>query len=135
LFHTIATEKITSSNIHYIHHNIARFLNTPTVLEFGTAWCGYCQAAQPHIAAAFADYPQISHIKVEDGRGRPLGRSFDVKLWPKLVSLKDGKEVTRLVRPQSAAKIGEAMRKISDHGKREGKGDTEQEGSGGNSHP
>jgi len=47
-------------------------LDAPTVLEFSTAWCGYCQAAQPFIAAAFADYPQISHIKVEDGRGRPL---------------------------------------------------------------
>jgi thioredoxin 1 len=87
-------------------------LNTPTVLEFGTAWCGYCQAAQPSIAAAFAEYPQISHIKVEDGRGRPLGRSFGVKLWPTLVFLKCGKEVRRLVRPQGAAEIAAAMREI-----------------------
>ena len=78
-------------------------LSAPTVLEFSTAWCGHCQAAQPFIAAAFADYPQISHIKVEDGRGRPLGRSFGVKLWPTLVFLKYGKEVARLVRPQGAA--------------------------------
>jgi thioredoxin 1 len=96
-------------------------LDTPTVLEFGTAWCGYCQAAQPSIAAAFADYPQISHIKVEDGRGRPLGRSFGVKLWPTLVFLKHGKEVARLVRPQGAAEIIAAMRQISDRGKREAK--------------
>lgn len=88
-------------------------LNAPTVLEFGTAWCGYCQAAQPFIAATFADYPQVSHIKVEDGRGRPLGRSFGVKLWPTLVFLKDGKEVSRLVRPQGAAEIGAAMRQIT----------------------
>jgi thioredoxin 1 len=87
-------------------------LNTPTVLEFGTAWCGYCQTAQPFIVEAFVDYPQISHIKIEDGRGRPLGRSFGVKLWPTLVFLKNGKEVRRLVRPQSAAEIGAAMRKI-----------------------
>ena len=88
-------------------------LNAPTVLEFGTAWCGHCQEAQPLIAAAFVDYPQVSHIKVEDGRGRPLGRSFGVKLWPTLVFLKDGKEVARLVRPQGAAEIGDAMRKIT----------------------
>ncbi len=87
-------------------------LNTPAVLEFGTAWCGYCQAAQPCIADALADYPQISHIKVEDGPGRPLGRSFGVKLWPTLVFLKNGKEVTRLVRPQGSAEIGAAMRQI-----------------------
>ena len=88
-------------------------LNAPTMLEFGTAWCSYCQEAQPLIAVAFADYPQVSHIKVEDGRGRPLGRSFGVKLWPTLVFLKDGKEVARLVRPQGAAEIGDAMRKIT----------------------
>ena len=94
-------------------------LRAPTVLEFSTAWCGHCQAAQPSIAAAFADYPQISHIKVEDGRGRPLGRSFGVKLWPTLVFLKYGKEVARLVRPQGVALIGNAMRQIVDHSKRE----------------
>jgi thioredoxin 1 len=88
-------------------------LNVPTVLEFGTTWCGYCQEARPLITAAFADYPQISHIKVEDGRGRPLGRSFGVKLWPTLVFLKQGREVARLVRPQGATEISDAMRKIT----------------------
>ena len=88
-------------------------LDAPTVLQFSTPWCGHCQAAQPFIAAAFADYPQISHIKVEDGRGQPLGRSFGVKLWPTLVFLKDGREVARLVRPRDAAEIGAAMRQIS----------------------
>jgi thioredoxin 1 len=91
----------------------------PTVLEFGTDWCGYCQEAQPFIAAAFVDCPQITHIKVEDGRGRPLGRSFGVKLWPTLVFLKDGKEVARLVRPQGAAVILAAMKQIVDDCSRE----------------
>jgi len=90
-------------------------LLTPTVLEFGTAWCGHCQAAQPFIATVFADYPQISHIKIEDGRGRALGRSFGIKLWPTLVFIKDGKEAARLVRPQSAALIDVAMKQIADH--------------------
>ena len=27
----------------------------PLLLEFGTDWCGHCQAAQPGIEAAFAD--------------------------------------------------------------------------------
>ena len=88
-------------------------LEAPTVLEFSTAWCGHCQAAQPFIAASFAEYPQICHLKVEDGRGRPLGRSFGVKLWPTLVFLTCGREVARLVRPESAAVIREAMRKIA----------------------
>jgi thioredoxin 1 len=87
-------------------------LQTPAVLEFGTPGCGYCQAAKPFIAEAFADYPRLSHIKVEDGRGRPLGRSFGVKLWPTLVFLKDGREISRLVRPQNSAEIAAAMKQI-----------------------
>lgn len=72
-----------------------------TLLEFGTEWCGHCRAAQPLIAQALAAQPLWRHCKVEDGPGRPLGRSYRVKLWPTLVFLRDGQEVTRLVRPIS----------------------------------
>jgi thioredoxin 1 len=75
----------------------------PALLEFGTTWCGYCRSIQDPLAAALARHPDVRHIRVEDGRGRPLGRSFRVKLWPTLVFLKDGKEVARLVRPSGAA--------------------------------
>jgi thioredoxin 1 len=77
----------------------------PAVLEFGTGWCGFCQAAQPLIADALAGHPTLRHRKVEDGPGRPLGRSFRVKLWPTLVFLRDGKEVARAVRPADAAAV------------------------------
>jgi thioredoxin 1 len=69
------------------------------VLEFGTRWCGICQAAQPRIAALLTRHAQVRHIKVEDGPGRKLGRSFGVKLWPTLVFLKDGALVRQLARP------------------------------------
>lgn len=84
----------------------------PLVLEFGTSWCGYCQAAQPLIERAFAQHPGVGHLKVEDGSGRPLGRSFRVKLWPTLVFLKDGQEVSRLVRPGKAEDIEAALAAI-----------------------
>ena len=77
----------------------------PTVLEFGTSWCGYCRAAQPDIAAVMQKRPGVRHIKVEDGRGRPLGRSFRIKLWPTLVYLEGGVEKGRVVRPNDAAEI------------------------------
>ncbi|CAG2134224.1 hypothetical protein LMG31506_01342 [Cupriavidus yeoncheonensis] len=88
-------------------------LQGPTLLEFGTGWCGHCQRAQPALAMAFARYPDVRHIKVEDGSGRPLGRSFRVRLWPTLVFLRDGQEVSRLVRPVDAGPILEAMAAIA----------------------
>ena len=85
----------------------------PLVLEFGTAWCGWCRGAQPHVRAAFdAAGAEVPHVKVEDGPGRRLGRSFGVKLWPTLVFLRDGAEVEKLVRPQSADEIAAALRRI-----------------------
>jgi thioredoxin 1 len=84
----------------------------PALLEFGTPWCGHCRAAQPVIASALGDHPDVRHIKIEDGSGRPLGRSFRVKLWPTLVFLADGKEVARLVRPHDADAIRDALAQI-----------------------
>jgi thioredoxin 1 len=78
-------------------------------LDFGTNWCGYCRAAEPLIDSALADHPAVRHIKVEDGPGRPLGRSFRIKLWPTVVVLKDGKEVARVVRPADAAEVRNAL--------------------------
>lgn len=85
----------------------------PTLLEFGTGWCGWCRGAQPNIAQALSAHPGLRHVKVEDGSGRPLGRSFAVKLWPTLVFLRDGQEVTRLVRPQDVQSIAEALGRIA----------------------
>ena len=84
-------------------------LSGATVLEFGTPWCGHCLRAQPLIESALEDQANVEHIKVEDGPGQRLGRSFGVKLWPTLVFLRDGKEVSRLVRPESAQSIHEAI--------------------------
>lgn len=80
-----------------------------TLLEFGTDWCGHCQAAQPLLKAALAGAPELRHLKIEDGKGRPLGRSFRVKLWPTLIVLRQGEEVARLIRPGSSEDIRRAL--------------------------
>lgn len=88
----------------------------PTLLEFGSAWCGHCRRAAPLVEQAFSAHSAVRHIKIEDGSGRPLGRSFRVKLWPTLVFLKDGREISRLVRPQDAGAIRDAMAAIDPPG-------------------
>jgi thioredoxin 1 len=66
----------------------------------------------PQLAARLADHPEVEHIKIYDGRGKPLGRSFRVKLWPTLVFLRDGKEIAKLVRPGGAEEITQALAQI-----------------------
>lgn len=88
-------------------------LKGATVLEFGASWCGYCKAAQPTITSALSHFPNIRHIKIEDGKGRRLGRSFHVKLWPTLVFLKDGVELKRLVRDIDAGELRSGLAVIT----------------------
>jgi len=84
----------------------------PTLLEFGSPWCGHCRRAQPLIAEALSAHPDVRHVKVADASGKRLGRSFKVKLWPTLVFLRDGKEATKLVRPQDSEEIKQALAQI-----------------------
>ena len=85
----------------------------PVLLEFGTSWCGHCRRAQPLIAEALAQHPGVRHLKVSDASGKPLGRSFGVRLWPTLVFLKDGREAARLVRPSRIDEIRSSLEAIA----------------------
>lgn len=87
-------------------------LQGPTVVQFGTDWCGFCQAAEPLIEAALARRDDVKRLKVEDGPGRALGRSFRVKLWPTLIFLRAGREIARVVRPQSAQEVSAALSQL-----------------------
>jgi thioredoxin 1 len=84
----------------------------PTLLEFGSPWCGWCRRAEPLIREGLARHPRVRHLRIADASGRRLGRSFHVKLWPTLVFLRDGKEVAKLVRPAAAQEITQALASI-----------------------
>lgn len=88
-------------------------LEGAAVVQFGTNWCGYCQRAEPLIDAGFESHGSVPRIKVEDGSGLPLGRSFQIRLWPTLVFLRDGKEVARVVRPTASDEIARALLQIT----------------------
>lgn len=79
------------------------------ILEFGTSWCGHCQSAESVIKDVLVDHAELPHIKIADGKGKKLGRIFRVKLWPTLILLKDGQEVTRLVRPTRITEMRELL--------------------------
>lgn len=74
----------------------------PVVIEFGAAWCGFCRGFAPELKDLLGRYPDVTHIRIADGPGKPLGRSFRVKLWPTLVFLRDGEVVRTVARPDRA---------------------------------
>ena len=87
----------------------------PLLLEFGAPWCGHCQAAQKPLGEALAGSTtreRLTHLKIEDGPGRPLGRSFRVKLWPTLILMENGVERARLVRPTQRSEIDAFLRAL-----------------------
>lgn len=84
----------------------------PVVVEFGAPWCGYCKAAQPLISEVIGQAAGVWHVRVEDGKGKRLGRSWQVKLWPTLIFLKDGRERARCVRPETRQALEAALERI-----------------------
>jgi thioredoxin 1 len=82
------------------------------LLQFGVDWCGHCQAAEPAIVQALQSYPGLVHLRIEDGPGRALGRSFKVKLWPTLVLMHQGQELARLVRPTQLEQVQDLLRQL-----------------------
>lgn len=80
------------------------------LLDFGTNWCGHCQLAMPLTDEGLSQHPEIRHLRVEDGAGRKLGRSFRVKLWPTLILIERGVERARLVRPSTLNEVMSLLR-------------------------
>lgn len=85
------------------------------LLEFGTDWCGHCIAAQPLLQKLLGGYADLDYRKIEDGKGRPLGRSFKVKLWPTVILLRDGEELARAVRPQTRQDLQAMLEILETH--------------------
>ena len=81
------------------------------VLEFGASWCGHCQALSPALEELLNKRPDVRHLRIADGRGKPLGRSYRVKLWPNLVLLRDGQVISQLVRP-TADEVRQALEQL-----------------------
>jgi thioredoxin 1 len=63
------------------------------------------------LAALLQNYREVRYITVEDGKGKPLGRSFQVKLWPTLVFMRDGRVVHQAARP-SLREVREGLEAI-----------------------
>ncbi len=84
----------------------------PVVVEFGAASCSICRGFQAQAETAFAPFDHVRHIRVEDGPGKKLGRSFRVKLWPTFIFMQDGKVLQTAVRP-SEREVSEGLAAIA----------------------
>ena len=87
-------------------------LEGPVVIEFGASWCGICRGFTPKAETAFAPYDHVRHMRVEDGPGKRLGRSFRVKLWPTFIFMRDGQVIQTSVRP-SQREVSEGLAAIA----------------------
>jgi thioredoxin 1 len=87
-------------------------LHGTVLLEFGINECPHCQRVQPLVADALKRYTGVQHLRIEDGKGRRLGRTFGVKLWPALIFMKDGQEVARLLRPTTQPEVDAGFVKL-----------------------
>ena len=87
-------------------------MHGPVVVEFGAAWCGICRGFAPQMQQALEKFPTVRHIKVEDGKGKPLGRFFGVTVWPTFIFLRDGQMQQQLVRP-SRPDVERALERIA----------------------
>ena len=57
-----------------------------------------------------SEHPGVAHHWIEDGKGKPLGRSFAVKLLrQRSIFLHDGHELARVVRPNAATDLASAL--------------------------
>jgi len=63
-----------------------------------------------------ASRPDVGRHLIEDGPGRPLGRSYRVKRRPTLILLRNGQEVGRLVRLQDAEPLQDLLKTIQGQG-------------------
>ena len=82
-----------------------------TLLEFGAEWCPHCQAVQPLLKQRL-ESSSVRHFKIADGKGKPLGRAYRVKLWPNFVLLEDGEVKEQLARPEPSD-LERLLRKVS----------------------
>ncbi|MEL0659403.1 thioredoxin family protein [Psychromonas arctica] len=98
-------ETVSFKQISELHGNV--------LLEFGAPWCVHCQAAHSAVKEVLNEHSKLSHIKIYDGKSKRLGRAFKVKLWPTLIILQNGNEVSRIVRPLIPEQVRQLISEVS----------------------
>lgn len=75
-----------------------------SILPFKAPWCGHCQKLAPtfeELARALEHESTISIAKLDCTEYRPICKDFDVKGYPTLLWLENGKKVDKYSGPRS----------------------------------
>ena len=69
----------------------------PVLIDFYADWCGPCKMLSPIIDEIAHETEKIKVVKINIDQNRDLALDYDVMSIPTVVSIKNGKEVDRIV--------------------------------------
>ena len=64
-----------------------------TIVDFFTTWCPPCKSLAPKLADMSEEFPNVTFVAVDAEKFRSIAAKFNVKCYPTLVFLVDGKKV------------------------------------------
>ena len=68
------------------------------LIDFYTDWCGYCKILSPVLEELSTKYAgSVTVAKVDADTEREIADRYDIKSYPTILLLEDGKEVDRKI--------------------------------------
>jgi len=86
--------------------------NGSVYVQFSAAWCGPCKMLTKTIEAIEDQQQDITFLKVNVDENRELAQRFGVRSIPRVVLMKDGKQVDEFTGMKSEPELKEILKKL-----------------------